>query len=166
MTIDQLQKIAELYPQKKYRPVQVFILYNPKTELLLVKSPKQPTIWAFPQGGMKAKETFPENLIRELKEELNLDFQDLSLIHYAFHEGKVDFGPARQGERGFSHGKYYFFTLARYAGKETLKPNLAEINALQWFSYTQIITLLSTLKTEKSNLVRQALDQIKSRLSF
>src|SRR3989338_3222126 len=118
MTIDQLQKITELCQQKKYRPVQVFILYNPKTEFLLVKSPKQPTIWAFPQGGINPPETFSENLTRELKEELGIDSQDLSLIHYAFHEGKVNFGPARQGERGFSHGKYYLFTLARYNGKE------------------------------------------------
>ena len=153
------QKIAELHAQKSYRPVQVFILYNNNRQFLVVQSPQEQHSWGFPQGGILHTENLAENLIRELQEELGISHSELQHLTYNFYEGKVDFEPARRGERGFSAGKYYFFTVGKYERIGKITANPKEIAQLRWLTLSQVLKLFASIRAEKKIILTEALQR-------
>ncbi len=150
------ESIAEFYQVQEYRPVQVFILVNKNNEFLVVQSAKEPTIWSFPQGGIDRGETLMENMIRELQEEIGISHHDFESVHAAFHEAKVDFDSSRQGERGFTKGKYYFFTAAKYTGKKELIFNTKEVLDVQWLSDQEIGLDFGHMNPQKRIVMEEA----------
>ncbi len=150
------ERIAEFYQLKEYRPVQVFILINKNNEFLVVQSAKEPNIWSFPQGGIDVDETLMENMMRELYEEVSISHPNLESTHPAFYEAKVDFDFSRQGERGFTKGKYYFFTAAEYTGKKELAFNTEEILNVRWLSDQKIELAFATLNIQKRIILEEA----------
>ena len=150
------ERITKFYQQKEYRPVQVFILVNKNYEFLVVQSAKEPKIWSFPQGGIEVNETLAENMVRELQEEVGTSAQNIKSIYSAFHEAKVDFDSSRQGEREFMKGKYYFFTVAEYAGVKELVFNPEEILNMQWLPDHKVELAFGSMNHQKRIIMEEA----------
>ena len=56
------------------------LIFNPEGKLFLMKSHKWKDKWVVPGGHIELGETIEESLIREVKEETNLDIYDIEFI--------------------------------------------------------------------------------------
>jgi ADP-ribose pyrophosphatase YjhB (NUDIX family) len=56
------------------------LIFNPKGELFLMKSPKWENQYICPGGHIEFNEKLPETVIREIKEETNLDVTDIKFV--------------------------------------------------------------------------------------
>jgi phosphoglycolate phosphatase-like HAD superfamily hydrolase/ADP-ribose pyrophosphatase YjhB (NUDIX family) len=56
------------------------LIYNPQGEVLLVRTPKWSNLWGIPGGKVEYGESGVEALRRELKEETNLDVEDVVFV--------------------------------------------------------------------------------------
>jgi len=150
------ERIIEFHRQKEYRPVQVFILVDKNNKFLVVQSAKEPKIWGFPQGGIEVGETLAQNMVRELQEEVGISKEDFGYTHHAFHEAKVDFDSSRQGERGFTKGKYYFITAAEYSGQKNIIFNSEEILNIRWLADFEIELAFAHMNPHKRAIMKEA----------
>lgn len=67
--------------EKKYPKVVVGVfIFNDNNELLLVKAPRWHNKYSCPGGKIELGETFEDAIIRETKEETNLDIYDIKFI--------------------------------------------------------------------------------------
>src|SRR2546430_1188519 len=62
-----------------YRPGVGIILVNEKRQIFLAKRIGKDA-WQFPQGGIKSSETPEQAMLRELKEEVGLNEQDIKVM--------------------------------------------------------------------------------------
>ena len=83
--------------------------------------------WYIPGGKRDGDETDEQALIRELKEELSIDIDPTSIVHYGTFEAQAHGKPAGTIVRMTCY-------LAKYTG--TLKPN-AEVELMDWFDYSK-----------------------------
>lgn len=100
------------------------ILQNKKI-LLLKRSnytERYPGFWGCPGGRAKKRETAEQNVIREVKEECNLDFTPTKIIKKGI----------------WKNVKYYRF-LGNWSGK--IKIQEEEVTDYSWFSYSEAIKL-------------------------
>lgn len=84
--------------------------------------------WGFPGGAMELGESFEEVAIRELKEETNLDIDDMKLIRVL--SGKDTYREYPNGDKLYDITG--IFVIKKYHG--TLKVNDDESRSLSWFS--------------------------------
>lgn len=56
------------------------LIFNPEDKLFLMKSHKWKNKWVVPGGHIELGETIEESLIREVKEETNLDIYNIEFI--------------------------------------------------------------------------------------
>lgn len=65
------------------------LLYNDNNEILLAKRVKEPfaKTWTIPGGKVENNESIEECIIREIKEELNLEIQTLQFLAAGNEEG-------------------------------------------------------------------------------
>lgn len=118
-----------LKPNKKLNFMQIassgIIIQNKK--ILLIKrsgtSIEFPGFWACPGGRAEGNETPELTVIREIKEEINLDFEIIELI---------------------KKGNYKNRELYRYYGNVlgTIKTQKEEVSDWGWFSYEEAMNLL------------------------
>jgi putative (di)nucleoside polyphosphate hydrolase len=114
-----------------YRPNVAFILRNRAGEILLGERSDWAGCWQFPQGGVKAGETWDEALAREVEEELGLPPSAYRVV--------AQRGPYRylfDGERkrpGFDGQEQHYF-LGEWAGAEQAVRVEAdgEFRAVRW----------------------------------
>ena len=66
--------------QKKYRPNVAVIIVNQSGKVLWCRR-KQHDGWQFPQGGIDKRETPVEAVLRETKEEVGLDENDIEIVY-------------------------------------------------------------------------------------
>ena len=57
----------------RYRKGVKIFIFNQNKELLLVSSAKKPDFWKVPSGGIKDGEASYETVLREIKEEFNVE---------------------------------------------------------------------------------------------
>ena len=69
-----------MFNKKSYRPNVAIIIVNKHGQVLWCKR-KSDNGWQFPQGGIDKKETPREAVLRETKEEVGLDREDLKIIY-------------------------------------------------------------------------------------
>lgn len=78
---------------KNYRKTALGILINSDGKILICLSDRDNMDWKFPQGGIEQNETAKDAIIREIKEEINVDIEDeeilesLSVQSYFFDNG-------------------------------------------------------------------------------
>jgi len=100
------------------------ILQNKKI-LLLKRSnytKNYPKHWGCPGGRAEEGETAEQNVIREVKEECNLDFTPTSIL-----------------KKGVWQDRYYYRFLGNWTGK--IKIQELEVLDYNWFSYKEAIKL-------------------------
>ena len=83
--------------------------------------------WGFPGGSMELGESFEETAIRELKEETNLEIDDLKLIRVL--SGKDTYREYPNGDKLYDITA--IFVIKKYHGE--LKINDNESKQLDWF---------------------------------
>ncbi|WP_457618777.1 NUDIX hydrolase [Lutibacter sp.] len=100
------------------------ILQNKKILLLkrLNYTKNYPKHWGCPGGRAEEGETAEQNVIREVKEECNLDFTPTSIL-----------------KKGVWQDRYYYRFLGNWTGK--IKIQELEVLDYNWFSYKEAIKL-------------------------
>src|SRR3989344_4604801 len=152
------QIISELYQNGEYRPTGVFLLYDDRQRFLIVQSAKDYLAWGFPQGGIELDESLPENMERELGEELGIDAKtELESIIFGYQWSCLDAEERRRDKRGFSKGKAYFFSAAKYIGKRKLILKEDEVSKFVWLSRKEMLPYLRSRRKEKADLLERAL---------
>lgn len=111
-------------------PGAVVIIANDKGEVLLQKRPEGR--WGLPGGLMELGESFEEVAIREVKEEIGLEIQNLKLLHV--FSGKEFYTKAPNGD------EFYSVTAVFYT--DEVKGNIdlksAETLDIQYFKYDNL----------------------------
>lgn len=111
-------------------PGAVVIIANDKGEVLLQKRPEGR--WGLPGGLMELGESFEEVAIREVKEEIGLEIQNLKLLHV--FSGKEFYTKAPNGD------EFYSVTAVFYT--DEVKGNIdlksTETLDIQYFKYDNL----------------------------
>ena len=95
---------------------------------------------------------------RERREELGLDATlELESITYGFRYVELPHERERVEKRGFSKGKAYFCSAARYIGKNNFKLQSEEIKQVRWCSYFEAIGYFRQGRREKAILLEKIL---------
>lgn len=166
------RRVEKLYKKREYRPVGVAILYTydslGKLRFLVTQSSKASIAWNFPQGGVdlleqkeeSKSESMESNLKRELREELGINFEtDLMDVRYGIHYEKLAAEKTRKDKRGFTVGKAYIYTLARYVGDGKFKLQAEEVADAKWLTYKEAIYYFNIGRKTKAELSKRALDK-------
>ena len=115
------------------------VLVNHNNNVLLAKRIKQ-NAWQFPQGGVNDNEDIIDALYRELKEEIGLDKEDVSIIASTKYwlRYKIPSRLRRHTDPLFVGQKQKWFLL-RFLGEDSkIKFDLStkpEFDSWQWVSY-------------------------------
>ena len=153
--------IRDAHIKKEYRPVAVAIIQENNDKILFVLSAKNQQEWYLPQGGIHEDENVIGALLRELKEELDIEPEHVHLIAYVGQED-LDAPSARKEKRGFSKGKRYFFFLLKY--QEDLKKSFTlkreELADYRWVEPKNIVEILSTARPEKKALITRWISKL------
>ncbi len=130
-------KVAERgeYPKDAYRTVVHVCIFNSEGQMLIqqrdASKPKNPNVWDITLGGcVQTGETSRQAAMRELKEELNLDF-DLS------HENAFL-------TVNFDYGFDDFFLLEKDVDLNDVKFNDNEVQAVKWASEQEILSMIES----------------------
>lgn len=152
------QRIKETHELKKYRPIVVLILKNGNGHYLVVQSAKNKDWWGFPQGGVNQGEDVIVAIFRELFEETRIERQHIKSIQY-LGTNKIDI-QNWENRDGFETGKvYHYFFLS---GCEHYVPVIVqrkELSNYLWLTADEVQNQLSTVNTEKKDLLLRALSQ-------
>lgn len=144
--------IAKAHTEMRYRPVAVAVIVNKDGRVLLVSSAMNLSNWGFPQGGIEIDEDPRAALLREIHEELGITRAQVTIRRFL---GKTYFDApiARQGERGFSNGKFYFLYEVFYDGPDQLEIDTREIGLYAWVNSVDADCLTETSHGPKRELV-------------
>ncbi len=117
------------------------IVCNIKNEILWAKRIRHPTIWQFPQGGIKAKEMPIVAVYRELYEEVGLCSNDVRLLGYTkdwlyyylpIHMRRMHMRPLCIGQKQ----KWFLLQLINTADRIRLdSTHLPEFDDWRWVDY-------------------------------
>lgn len=153
------EKVNAFYERKDYRPVGVSVLYDDSKRFLLLQSAKCLDAWSFPQGGIDLNESLSQNLERELMEETGIVVtRDVIDIKWAYLFDTLDAESTRADKRGFTKGKAYFYTLAKYIGNKELVLQKEEVADARWATPEEAIILFEIGRPEKAKLSKGALE--------
>ncbi len=97
-------------------------------KILMVDRKNIPLGWACPAGHVEAGETPEQTLVREIKEEADLEVKEYNLIKHEF----VPFGTCK---RGFTGHDWYIYEITDWRGEVELSP---EHKAIGWKSIEEI----------------------------
>jgi len=92
-----LAHLKEFRSEPDYYPVATVgaLIINPDDKVLMIRTYKWSNLWGIPGGKIKTNETSYAALVREVKEETNLDVQDVEfvMVHDCIHSREF-FKPA------------------------------------------------------------------------
>ena len=154
------QQIKQLYQQKKYRPVGVFVLHNSDKELLIYQSAKNLDYWGFLQGGIDLGETPQEVFYRETNEEAGVEKEELGVIQVATNLQLLNSPIGRKKRDGFYRGKAYLLMVAEYFGGNNFIPQQGEVETVKWVDFDGARKHFSKLRPKKSDLLLDYLEQV------
>lgn len=117
-----------------FQPGSAAFITNEKGEILL-HSRADRDMWGVPGGCQELTETFEETIIREIKEELNLDIKEEDLNLFAVVSGKTRKNSYPNGDVVYSNTVLY--EVKNYSGN--IKIN-NESRKVEWFSIDNIPT--------------------------
>lgn len=150
-----------------FRPNVGIIIFNDEGRLLWAKRLGQQA-WQFPQGGVQSHETPEQAVFRELKEEVGLDPEDVTIVASTgkWLRYRLPRHLIRQNSRPVCIGqkqKWYLLKLLADAGKIRLdhaaKP---EFDHWRWVSYWYPLNQVVAFKRD---VYRQALEELHCPLS-
>lgn len=147
-------EIDAAYRTLDYRPVVVAIIENERGETLLVQSAKKDTEWSCPQGGIDKDEDVIDALFREIKEEVNINKEQLTLQGYKGSE-YLDAEASRRDKRGFTKGKLYFFFKLLYQGIGRLRLQASELAGYEWVKPDAMDAVLALTRKEKAEMTKK-----------
>lgn len=165
---DYLEELLKIWKKEgKYRPDGVIVLYDSDKNFFIVRYNNPKRTWGFVQEGFEDFDLGLEDcLARGLKEEINIDYKnDLTNIKHGFYlELLDDKTKPKKYLRGFTNGKGYIHTLAKYNGsKEKIKLNKNELLEGRWVSCENAVRYyFSKIRPEKARMLKQVITIAKS----
>lgn len=98
-------RVAREHRELLYRPVVSGIVESVEGDILFVEV-SAGNYWSFPQGGIEKGESAVEALLRELKEEVSIQSDGLTIRKFCTG-GQMDI--PNWSRDGFTHGKSYYY---------------------------------------------------------
>jgi 8-oxo-dGTP pyrophosphatase MutT (NUDIX family) len=148
------RKSLFLHRRKYYRPTVALVMRSCNNRWLLACSAKADR-WYTIQGGIDEGEDALEALYREAEEECGIQ---RSQLHVRAFIGKSAQDTTRAHKKGFLKGKYYFFFLVDYLGKEDdLVLEERELSEVRWLDIMSFVSALSEISRAKYRQVLQFL---------
>ena len=114
-------RLMQIIDHKNLKIVASIALINNENEILLSKRPKKKHLsgfWEFPGGKVEEGETPEKALIREVKEELNIDINDKCIAPLSFSE--------------FDYKNFQLLLLLYVCRRWDGEPMSMESNKLEW----------------------------------
>lgn len=134
---------------KPYRRCVVAVVTDEKGRFLVGERARQPGAWQFPQGGVEAKETLREGLLRELEEEVGCGA--VEILREGNADVAYDFPPDLDVPiAAHFRGQTQRWFLVRFApGKgPQLEKSDGEFQAVQWITLDEVMPLIVPFKRE------------------
>jgi len=101
-------------------------------KILMIDRKKFPFGWACPAGHIEEGETLEETLIKEVKEETNLNVADRKLLFHEF----IDWNKCARGVKGHD---WYVYEILKWSGE--VKKSEREKKAIKWVEVSEIKNL-------------------------
>lgn len=117
------------------------IIKNKEGKILMIDRAAFPYGWACPAGHMNQGETPEQALIREIKEEVNLDIKNPKLLFHQF----IDWNKCVKGIKGHD---WYVYEIGDWS--EEVERSKRETKDIGWFSVKEIRNLLASSLTSRS----------------
>jgi putative (di)nucleoside polyphosphate hydrolase len=133
--------------QEGFRPQVVGCILHNKKILFVYKEKHK--LWQLPQGGIDNKESIEQATLREMSEELGINFTKSFQIGKIIGEDKLIFPKYLQGSRNLQTdngeeklmlGKKYFF-IPIQTTTETLDITKTEFDDYKWLTYEESLEL-------------------------
>lgn len=140
------------------RPNVAICVINPQNEVLLVKHREHiKNYWQFPQGGIKAGDSLPVTVQRELWEELGLkDFKLLGIYEkiYQYHWPAKLIRAGQDPEKRSYIGQEQSLAIVKVKeSRPKLMPDPREAAEVRWFPINQVIRALNPIRRRLGRLV-------------
>ena len=148
------QLVREAHGKKEYRPVAVAIIENQHGKLLFVQSAKNKALWYLPQGGIEEKEDVVRALFREVREELGIPKNCLTLVSYRGMKD-LDAEKRRSDKRGFTRGKRYFFFRLKLKKPPAIVLRTTELSDYSWICYSSLPDVLTPMRKERAEMTAE-----------
>ncbi len=118
----------------RYRPNVAAIVRNAAGEILVCERADRAGAWQFPQGGIDPGETPAQALVRELREEISLEPEDLRIVtrHGPYRYLYPD-GFTKRGCRG-AEQIYFLVELTGALEKVNVATEHPEFRAAKWIA--------------------------------
>lgn len=137
--------------------VGLFVFNNNDEVLMQLRTDYN--MWGFPGGAMELGESFEETAIRELKEETNLDIDDMKLLKVL--SGKDTYREYPNGDKLYDITG--IFVIKKYHGD--LKVNDDESKKLGWFKINNLPDNMTehtrNYITKFGNILEEGLEEFK-----
>ena len=117
------------------------LIMNTNHEFLLVNLKSFETkFYAIPGGGKENEETLEDAVYREIKEELNISKESLSLVGFCKDSIKLIFKTNKLLRDGIEYdGMERFFFGFKFTGNsDEIKPQPEEIRSYKWVAYANL----------------------------
>lgn len=148
-----------------FRPQIVACIIHKKKMLFVFKEKYK--LWQFPQGGIDNNETIEEASLRELEEELGVNFAKHLSINSIIGEDKIEFPQKLAGSRELKTdngedivmiGKKYFFVVLD-SSTEDLDIKETEFDDYCWLDYEDSIEILGKVyQLKKKEVMNKAIN--------
>lgn len=137
--------------EKKVPRVTVgVVILNFKNEVLVVESHKYPDLFTIPAGHVKFGETLEEAVVREVKEETNLEAKDVKFIRWSEAINNTDY-----------YDKNLHFISFNYSCK-VIDTNVKLNNESQSYQW---LTIKKALELNLDSFTKGSLEEVKMCLS-
>lgn len=138
--------------EDRVRPIVGALIFNREGKILLMRSHKWKDKYMIPGGHIEFGETMKEALIREVKEETNLDIKDIEFVQ--FQECIFD-------NTFWKKRHFIFFDFACKTDSTDVKLN-EEAQEFGWFSIKEALKLDADIYTIKT--IKKYTEQNKSKM--
>lgn len=129
------------FPSRYFRAGVGAVIANTNGLVLVLERSKMPGAWQMPQGGIEANETPEDAVLRELKEETQIERESLELVDRYPEPLVYELPTESQSEKtGMGQVQYWFLFRFKADANALTLPKSGEFRAWAWRPLNEIVS--------------------------